>query len=683
MQTEFHRKRGRKTKNSKSVFTVCIIITLVFFAIFTGRLVSWQLVQGEEYKALATRSTSYTVTTDATRGEILDVNGNGMVVNTTHYKIVIDKLYADEATLDSTVLSLIDIMQKTGEKWEDTLPIEISSDGSFAYKKGSEDEVKNLLSEDFLDMDENTSAVDCFDELVKRYKITGDYTDKELKNIVSVRYNMELTGYSNSNPYIFAEDISRDTVSAVSENTQGVSGVDVQTYKIRSASDADLAPHILGALGSITEEEYEQLSEENKDYSLDDEIGKFGIELAFEDELKGEGGTKIIKRNSDGTIVDTVETIDAQPGNTVYLTIDSDLQKVAVKSLAENIKSAKEQGKSEQKTYNEDGHGEDCETGAVVMLSVKDFSVLASASFPTYDLNKYSEYGDYYVKLAEDKNSPMYNRAFVGSFACGSVYKPCVAGGALEEGIIKADTEIYCKQNYDYYPTNIVKCMHYHGNENVTGAIAQSCNYFFAETGRLLGIDTMYLYAEKFGLGEYTGVEIEESKGFLAGRDSTTWQAGNTVQAAIGQSDNAFTPLQLATYTATIANDGVRLKTHVVNKITNYERTEVLQDYTKPVEVDNCGISQKNLDIVQNAMLEVTQNEDGTAYSMFGNYKVKVAAKTGTAENSGSDHTTFICYAPYDDPEVAVSVVIEHGVKGKYSMQVAKDLLDAYFKNSQ
>lgn len=681
MQIDFHGKRERKTKNSKSVFTVCIIITLVFFTIFTGRLVSWQLVQGEQYKALATRSTSYTVTTDATRGEILDVNGNGMVVNATHYKIVIDKLYVDEATLDSTVLSLIDIMQKTGEKWEDTLPIEISSNGNFTYKKGNDDEVKYLLSEDFLDMDENTSAVDCFNELVKRYEIEGSYATDNLRNIVSVRYNMELTGYSNSNPYVFAKDISRDTVSAVSENTQGVSGVDVQTYKIRGASDPDLAPHILGALGSITEEEYEQLSEENKGYSLSDEIGKFGIELAFEDELKGEGGTKIIKRNSDGTIVDTVETIDAQPGNTVYLTIDSDLQKVAVKSLAENIKSAKEQGEAEQKAYGEDGHGEDCETGAVVMLSVKDFSVLASASFPTYNLNKYSEYGDYYVKLAEDENSPMYNRAFVGSFACGSVYKPCVAGGALEEGVIKADTEIYCKQSYDYYPTNVVKCMHYHGDENVTGAIAQSCNYFFAETGRLLGIDTMYLYAEKFGLGEYTGVEIEESKGFLAGRDSTTWQAGNTVQAAIGQSDNAFTPLQLATYTATIANDGVRLKTHVVSKITNYERTEVLQDYSKAVEVDNCGISRKNLDIVQNGMLEVTQNEDGTAYSMFGNYKVKVAAKTGTAENSGSDHTTFVCYAPYDDPEVAVSVVIEHGVKGKYSMQVAKDLLDEYFGN--
>ena len=193
----------------------------------------------------------------------------------------------------------------------------------------------------------------------------------------------------------------------------------------------------------------------------------------------------------------------------------------------------------------------------------------------------------------------------------------------------------------------------------------------------------MYLYAEKFGLGEYTGVEIEESKGFLAGRDSTSWQAGNTVQAAIGQSDNSFTPLQLATYTATIANDGVRLKTHVVSKVTNYERTEVLQDYSKTKTVDNCGISQENLDVVQNGMLQVTQSDDGTAYSMFGDYKVKVAAKTGTAENSGSDHTTFICYAPYDDPEVAIAVVIEHGVKGKYSMQVAKDLLDTYFKDKK
>lgn len=673
------KKRESKNKYPKTTITVCIIITLGFFVLFTARLVDWQIVHGSEYRELAKRSTSYTVRTDATRGEILDKNGDGIVVNTTHYKIVIDKLYANEETLDTKLLALINLMNLTGDKWEDTLPIELSGN-TLSYKKGAEDEIATLLSEDYLNLDENTTAQDCFTKLLERYKIDEKLTLTEQRNLVSVHYNMELTGYSSSNPYVFAKDIKRSTVSAVSENTQGVSGIDVQTYLVRKAQDSDLAPHILGALGSITEEEYEKLKDGNKTYSLTDSVGKFGIELAFENQLKGEGGMKIIKRNSDGTIVDTIETIDSKPGNTIYLTLDKKLQETAVKSLAENVKAAKAQGVATKESYGGSGWGEDCETGAVVMLSVKDFSVLAAASYPTYDLNKYSQYGDYYVKLSENKNSPMYNRISVGSFACGSVYKPCVACAALEEKTITKDTEIFCKQEYDYYPSNVVHCMHYHGDENVTGAIAQSCNYFFAETGRRLGIETMYLYSEKFGLGEYTGIEIEESKGTLAGRDSTSWMPGNTVQAAIGQSDNAFTPLQLATYAATLANDGTRLKTHVVSKVTDYERTKTIEDNSKATVVDACGISKKNLDIVQKAMLEVTQDEDGTAYSMFGDYKVKVAAKTGTAENAGSDHTTFICYAPFDKPEVAIAVVIEHGAKGRYSMQVAKDLLDVYFK---
>ena len=673
------KKRESKNKYPKTTITVCIIITLGFFVLFTARLVDWQIVHGSEYRELAKRSTSYTVRTDATRGEILDKNGDGIVVNTTHYKIVIDKLYANEETLDTNLLALINLMNLTGDKWEDNLPIELSGN-TLSYKKGAEDEIATLLSEDYLNLDENTTAQDCFTKLLERYKIDEKLTLTEQRNLVSVHYNMELTGYSSSNPYVFAKDIKRSTVSAVSENTQGVSGIDVQTYLVRKAQDSDLAPHILGALGSITEEEYEKLKDGNKTYSLTDSVGKFGIELAFEKQLKGEGGMKIIKRNSDGTIVDTIETIDSKPGNTVYLTLDKKLQETAVKSLAENVKAAKAQGVATKESYGGSGWGEDCETGAVAMLSVRDFSVLAAASYPTYDLNKYSQYGDYYVKLSENKNSPMYNRISVGSFACGSVYKPCVACAALEEKTITKDTDIFCKQEYDYYPSNVVHCMHYHGDENVTGAIAQSCNYFFAETGRRLGIETMYLYSEKFGLGEYTGIEIEESKGTLAGRDSTSWMPGNTVQAAIGQSDNAFTPLQLATYAATLANDGTRLKTHVVSKVTDYERTKTIEDYSKATVVDTCGILKKNLDIVQKAMLEVTQDEDGTAYSMFGDYKVKVAAKTGTAENAGSDHTTFICYAPFDKPEVAVAVVIEHGAKGRYSMQVAKDLLDGYFK---
>ena len=677
--------KNSKNRSSKRTINICIVIASIFFALFVLRLVDWQIIHGEEYKKLATNSTGYTVETQATRGEILDKSGRGLVVNTTHYSVVLDKLYIEEEKLSSTLATLIDLMYKTGEKWEDKLPIEVNEANEYSYKKGMESEKNALFGEDILNASADTNAESCFAQLVKRYSLDKGYADtldaQMLRDVVSVYFNMEVEDYSNTNPYVFAKDISENAVMAVSENTQGISGVDIQTYLIRKATDPDLAPHILGALGSLTETEYKELSQQEKGYNLNDEIGKFGIELACESYLRGTGGTKIVKRNSEGAIVDTIQTIDAQPGNTVYLTIDADLQKIAVKSLAENVKAAKKEGVSLKKSTGKSGVGEDCEAGAVVMLSVKDFSVLAAASYPTYDLNKYSEYGDYYIKLSENKNSPMYNRAFVGSFACGSVIKPCVAATALEEKVIKEDTEIYCKQNYDYYPTNVVRCMHYHSDLDVLGAITASCNYYFAEAGRRLGIDTLYLYEEKFGLGEYTGIEIEESKGMLAGRDSQSWMPGNTVQAAIGQSDNAFTPLQLATYAATIANDGTRLKTHIIDKITNYEATQTIKEYTKEEVADKCGISQKNLDIVKKSMLNVTQSEDGTAYYMFGDYKVKVAAKTGTAENAGSDHTTFICYAPYDNPEVAISVVIENGAKGRYSMQVAKDMLDAYFNN--
>ncbi len=665
-----------KKSRLKTPFTVCIIVSLVCMAIFTARLVDWQLVHGGQYKLISAKSTNYSVETDAVRGEILDKNGNGLVVNTTRYKIVIDKLYADESKLSNTTLRLISLLEKTGGKWIDSLPVDYRDGFVFRDKSGAEiDELKELAG-----IKSDASAAACISALKERYSIPDGYTEEQLRKILSVRYGMERDGYSNAKPYTFADNISRNAMNAVSENTQGISGVEVQTYLVRRAEDASLAPHILGALGSVSEEEYNELSKGGKEYTLTDTVGKFGIEQAFEQELKGVGGTKIIRKNADGSIVDTVETIDSQPGNSVFLTIDSKLQKKAVQSLEKNIKDAKAYGEEEAENKGQNLQGEDCESGAVVMLSVKDFSVLAAASYPTYDLNKYSEYGDYYVKLTQNKNSPMFNRAFTGTFAWGSVFKPCVALAALEEKTITPDTEIFCTEKYDYYPSNVVKCMHRHEEEDLKGAITESCNYYFAETGRRLGIENMYLYAEKLGFGEYTGVEIDEARGTLAGRDSKTWEAGNTVSAAIGQSDNAFTPVQLATYAATIANNGTRLKTHLVSKITDYTRQKTVKSFDKAEKVDTAGVSAKNLKTVQEAMLNVTRDEKGTAYPVFGDYKVKVAAKTGTAENSGSDHTTFICYAPYDKPEVAVAVVLEHGVKGVYSMQVARDLLDEYFK---
>ena len=661
---------------------ICIIILLVIFFAFVCKLFMWQIVEGEEYGKLADTSTAYTVTTDATRGEILDRNGVGLAVNRTGYQIVLDKLYIDPEKLDNTILSLIDLMEKRDEKWINILPVRISSNGTFKFKKSMPDEIKTLKSKDFLDLKASDNAETCMKLLTERYDIDTKKikNKKELKNLVSVHYNMERTWYSNTNPYIFAKGISSDMLAIVSENMQSVSGVEIQTYLTRYNPEGSLAPHILGALGSITQEEFEAKNKEGKDYGFNDSIGKFGLELAYEDELKGVGGERIVQKNSDGNVTKVVESVNAKPGNTLYLTIDSKLQKVANDALEKQIKAAREFGKKEA-SYKGKGQGEDCKTGAVVMLNVKDFSVLAAASYPTYNINKYSKYDDYYVKLAEDKDAPMYNRAFIGSFAPGSVFKPCVAAASLQENIIDEGTFITCTKNYDYYPTNPVACMGTHGSIGLRTALTKSCNYYFAETGRRLGIDTMYLYAEKFGLGEKTGLEVEESNGTLAGRDSKTWQEGNTVQAAIGQSDNTFTPVQLATYTATIANNGTRLRTHLVKEIKNYKRTKTVYEYdTKNPEVeDTSGVSKYNLAIVQNSMRNVVASPEGTAYSVFGNYGVAVAGKTGTAENAGSDHTVFICYAPFDKPEVAVAVVLEHGAHGKYSMNVAKSLLDEYF----
>lgn len=683
LKSKDKKKKEKKERNvSRFRFVVCISVVAVFFCAFVAKLYVWQIAEGKEYKEIALSSTSYTEKTDAARGEILDCNGEGLTVNKTCYKIVLNKLYIDMEEINSTIERLVSYMEIRDEKWQDVLPIVVTSKGGYSFKAESEQEVNVLKSAEFLGLDDKADSTTCMKALAKRYNAENITDAKTLRNVVSVRYNMERCGFSNTTPYDFALDISSQMVSIISENFQNTGGIEVGTYLERESPDADIAPHLLGALGSISEEEYNEKTSQGKTYSYTDKIGKFGVEAAFEDILKGQSGTKIVEKNSDGTVVREVRKTDAKPGDTIYLTIDSKIQNATNKALAENVKAAKKNGEQQQAAYGGKDYGEDCHSGAAVMLSVKDFSVLAAASYPSYDLEKYSLYDDYYVSLENDeKNAPLYDRAFFGSFAPGSIFKPCVACAALEEGVIKQDTIIDCTKYYDYYETDPVACMGTHGPINLFSAITQSCNYFFAETGRRLGINTMYLYAEKFGLGENTGVEVNESTGTLAGRDSSSWTGGNTVQAAIGQSDNAFTPLQLATYVATIANDGTRLKTHVVSKITDYKRENVVKynDPENPEVIDTVSVSKDNMELVQSGMRNVAASSDGTAYSVFGDYKVKIAAKTGTAENSGSDHTTFICYAPYDNPEVAVSVVIEHGARGVYSMNVAKAMLDSYF----
>ena len=657
---------------------ICLIIVLVFFTIFTVRLVDWQLVQGEYYREEVSTRANYVLTSDATRGEIVDVKGEVIAANTTNYTVVIDKLYiSSEMSINDVIVEMFDLLSHREAKWIDNLPI-IMTAGGYEFTEDSEYELESLRSGDFLDLGVYSTAEEYINAFAKRYD-AEKIEDKALqRNIISVRYNMEVEGFSSTTPYTFAEHLDEDTVAIISETSQNKPYMDIVTTYDRVCVDGTLMPHLLGNTGPLTAEEYEENSDTG--YAYNDIIGKYGIELAAEEYLKGHSGTKTVSKTSDGTVVSVVDIEPAKPGNTVYLTIDNDLQRVANKSLAENVVAARQNGIDTCLQNGDKLNGEDCVAGAAVMLSVKDFSVLACASYPTFDLTRYSE-GSYYSTLLKDDALPLYDRALSGAFAPGSVVKPIVALAALEENIISEYTPIYCSRTYDYYPSNVVNCMYYHGDVDMASAIMQSCNYYFADVGRRLGIETMYLYFEKVGLGEYTGVEVGESRGTLAGRDSYSWNAGNTVQAAIGQSDNNFTPIQLATYCATIANNGVRYRTHMINKITTYDRSEVVlyNDPEKPEVVDKLDVNKYNLSVVQNAMRNVVASDYGTAYYSFLDFPLEVAAKTGTAENSGSDHCVFICYAPFDKPEVAVSVLLEHGTKGVYAMNVAKDLLNQYF----
>lgn len=670
-----------KEKKSLNVrLIICIVVIVLIFSGFTLRLFNWQIINEDTYKEISAQSTSYTEISDATRGEILDSNGKPLAVNKTAYNIVINKIYVVEDSTNDIINPLLDLCAVCDTKWVDVLPITVTESG-MAFENDSSSEVLYITGESMLNDNDLVTADEVFAELSKRYDAQDIEDIYRRRDIVSVRYNMEKTGYSYSKAYVFAENISEDAVAIISERTQSVAGVDIRVTNERVIKNGTLVPHILGVVGSLSADEYE--SKKDDGYSMDDVIGKFGIEAALEEELRGEAGVKTIVKDENGNIVSEEESVKAKPGNTVYLTIDSNVQSVANYSLQKNINRARAEGVNEvknAKAQNKEQQsrlGEDCYCGGAVMLSVKDNAVIAAASAPNYDISKYYD-SDYNAWLNTDEHAPMFSRTFDGAFAPGSAYKPCVALAALQEKVIKSTTTIKCTKHYDYYPQDVVNCMGTHGSIALHSAMTYSCNYFFAETGRRLGATTLYMYAEKFGLGVKTGIEIDESTGVLAGRDSTTWYVGNTVQAAIGQSDNTFTPMQLATYVSTIANNGVRYRTHLVKKIVNYERDETVL-YNNPKEpevVDNAGISKKNARLVKASMRSVVTSGTATPVSA---YPKAVAGKTGTAENAGSDHVIFVCFAPYEKPEVAVAVVLEHGAKGKYAMNVAMDMMDAYF----
>ena len=666
----------------------CILLVLAVFVVYELRLVQWQLVEGDKHEQLSLSSRTDTIEIEAARGEILDRDGTVLAGNRSSYNIVYDALDMDYDRRNATIIQVIDLLEERGETWRDRLPIVLAEDGTYQYKEDSESAIQTL--QEALSLAEYATAEECMAELAQQYDCQG-YSKEDMRNVASVRYSMTQDGFSRTSPYVIAEDVSAETVGVISERSEEWPGIETRVAVTRYyGEDGALAPHVVGYTGVITDTQYQQAVEDGTTYDAEnnisgykwsDTMGRSGIEAAFEEELRGQRGEETIYTDSSGGVESTAVTTAPEEGHTVQTTLDSDLQRVANLSLEKNI-----QGNIDARN---------CTSGAAVVLDVDTFGVLASSSYPTYDVNQLVESiagdGKYYNQLINDEDEPMVNLALNGVFTPGSVFKPVVALAALQEGQLSAATSVYCPGYYELADLRL-GCTCGGGNTwNVYGALAHSCNTFFSTVGYDLGISTLDPYAEYFGLGTTTGVELGEATGIMSNpqeyreNHGVEWTDGVTSQTAIGQADNMFTPIQLATMCATIANGGVRLQTHFLDKITDYTGETVLEEY-EPVELYDAGLSGDVLGVVQAGMQMVAT--EGTASNVFANYPVSIAAKTGTAETSSvpdtdPDYTepnlSFICYAPADDPEIAVAVMIEQGNTGNYAKNVAKDILDQYF----
>lgn len=645
--------KKRDLRRNITMVICCVLVFLLFF----GRAFDIQVLSAKRYVEQADGVSKITAPIKAARGEILDCYGRPIATNREGYNIVFNYASISRTTINDTILSLIKLLGKT--EWKDDLPLTDNAPYKFD-KEYSEYSKKRML--DTLELAHYATAQNCFDALVKRYSLE-DRDTAEQRLIMGVRYTMERAGFSISVPFTFAEDVSSKIMTVISENTDifGENGVSIEVASFREYDNASVAPHIIGTVSPIYAEDWEELK--SKGYSYDDKVGRSGIEKACEDDLRGTDGEITYTVDSKGKILSSEVTKEPIPGHTVRLTIDKNIQVSAQNALVATIKQLKA-----DKIF--------ANAGAAVAVNVKTGGVLAAVNYPTYTYEQYEN--DYESLVKNTTERPLFDRAFTGTYPPGSTFKPAVACAALQEGVITADETITCVRKYTYFSDYQPNCMHFHGGITLIPALSKSCNYFFFETGRRLGITKMNEYCKKLGLGVKTGVEVSESAGTLAGPESRDeWYEGYTISAAIGQSDNAFTPLQLATYTATIANSGVRYKTTLIDKVMSYSQDEVIKE-SKPEIADTIKLNERVINTVKKGMLSVT--EDGTGSRVFADYPITVGGKTGTAETTtGADHTVFIAFAPYENPEIAVAVIIEHGKYSSYSGGLLKSIFNAYF----
>ena len=642
-----------------------------FLLLFGAVLYDAQILHGSENRARSISSNATSEVVPASRGIITDRNGKVLVSNRLAYTLVFDRSgFTDDASLNDAILRLIRLCQETGTAWNDTLPI--AQTGSFL--RCTNDRSESFTQ--YLEKNKLTATAagrQLIAEMRALYHVDESLSEKDARLVIGVRYELH-----SRDSYTFAEDVSSEVLSLITDGRY--EGVSIRTASAR-VYNTTLAAHILGTIGPIWQEEWSSnektgyVGYADKGYSMNDLVGKDGVEKAFEEYLRGTDGRRLITTDEDGKLTGELYTREPQPGGTVALTLDIDLQADVERALAQTITGMIDEDSNER-------------GGAAAVVSVGSGEVLALASYPTYDLSTFNED---YEDLVADERLPMFNRATQGTYAPGSTFKMCTAVAALESGIITPSSIIQDRGIYTYYRDPQPMCWVYrqggstHGRINVTQAITVSCNYFFYEVGRLTGIRTLDSYASQFGLGHSTGIEIGDSSGVLASPEwadshNREWTDGQTITAAIGQSYNLFTPLQLANYIATLVGGGEHYQAHLLKNVKEYDNSRLLYVYDDE-PLNTVEMSDSTVEAVTKGMHELTVS-GGVAFA-FRDCVVSAGAKTGSAQ-VGTDiaNGVFVAYAPYEDPEIAVAIVIEKGGSGAALATAAVEIINSWFSHT-
>lgn len=657
-------------KEKRNFDRIFVLSAIVFFIalVFVVRLIQFQVVDGAKYREIADNLSTYKITVDATRGEIIDRNNVPIATNRTSFNVEFTKYFLEEDKLNDTILTLNEIITRHKDQVVNDLPISLER-GNFVFQGDKQEDIDKLIA--FTKLNQYATAENIIDKLAEEYELfetdeegnvtnKDTYTKDQLLVLTAVRYQMDQIEFSNFNPlYTFAEDLKTATVTEIQEEKFDMPGVEVVQKAVREYNDPTLAPHTIGDIGLINKEEYDDAKAKGKNYAYNAKIGKFGIEALMEDQLRGEDGERTVVRNKNGDIVDVVTTKTPKEGNTVQLTIDTRLQKTAQNLLAEQMNSLP-----------------GSKGAALVALDPRNGEVLAIANYPSYDLKKYRKE---YEKYANDtERTPLLDRAATGLYRPGSAYKPAMVVAGVENGFITdANFTVNCTHVYERFPDQQFKCLGTHGYINSYRAIAVSCNIFFYETGYKIQLDGLKKTSNQLGLGVETGYDLNEAVGGIG----TVENEGDIVQLAVGQGNTQVTPLQMATYVSTIANGGTRYKPQIVQQITNFPRTEVLQKNNPEIKFQY--VNQENaFQIVQNAMEATSFYPEGTSYSMFSGFSPATATKTGSPEPNNPlteiGHGSFIAYAPADNPQIAIAVFGEHVDGGRNMMPVVKGVIDAH-----